>query len=68
MSLEIYTVYENPTDYPGKFVVRKFVLDKPTDWVKVADTLPEARATMPLGLFGMPRDPSDDPKIIETWF
>lgn len=64
----IWTVYENPTDFPGKFVARLWDLDQPTDQIKVADTLREIRAElMPLGLHRLERQPEDDPHILETW-
>jgi hypothetical protein len=28
--MDIWTVYENPSDYPGRFVARRFILDQPT--------------------------------------
>lgn len=67
MSLEIWTVYENPRDYPGMFVARKFILDKPTDDVQVAPTLEGLRDRLPSGLTCLTRHPTDDPCIVETW-
>lgn len=32
------------------------------------DSLEEARAKVPPGLYRMPRHPSDDPVIVESWF
>ena len=65
--LEIWTVYENPSDHPGKFVVRKFHLDQPTDVHHVEDTLEAARKHVPFGLIRLPRSAGDDPVILEVW-
>lgn len=69
MGLEIFVVYENPSDFPGKMVVRKFINDKPTlEPLCVEDTLEEAREKIPKGLFRMDRMADDDIVIVETWF
>lgn len=68
----IYVVYDNPSDYPGKFVVRR---QTPINGIVVAEnkpmiiasTLEEARAAIPRDLMRFPRDPSDDPVIVESW-
>ena len=70
--LYLWTVYDNPTDFPGQFVVRRFTVtaaevrrgDNP--W-SVKDTLEEARKTLPPGLVCMGRTSLDDSKIVETW-
>ncbi len=72
--LLMFTIYENPTDYPGKFVARRFavtaagVMPEP-DPLAVVDTIEEARAAIPdrEGLVCMRRNPSDEPQIVETW-
>ncbi len=38
-----------------------------TDDLLQDDTLDALRSRLPPGLFQMPRAPSDDPTIIETW-
>lgn len=63
----IWTIYDHPTDYPDKFVARKFILDKPTSEVIIADTLEELREMLPLGLSCFNRSVTDDPVIVETW-
>ena len=50
--LSIYTVYNNPTDYPGKFVVRRYVSESGRtiadfEPLLVCDTLDQARAAIP---------------------
>jgi hypothetical protein len=75
--LRLWTIYSNPTDYPGKFVTRESVITAghvrtrvtPT---AVVDSLEEARAAAQAAsayvLVRQERHPSDDPKIVETWF
>lgn len=71
----IFTVYENPRDYPGKFVVRRsFVgggsakaLPDP-DPLIVADSLEAARGAIPRStVTRWDRHPEDEPQIIEAW-
>jgi len=71
-----WNVYKNPTDYPGKYVVRRWKIGgdglrgvviydaKPC---YVGDTLEEARASIPEGCTMLPRDGRDDPCIHEVW-
>ena len=68
----MWTVYENPSDYPGKFVARKFVIGRGTfepslNDVHVADTLEAVRGMIPVGLVCTRRQPDDDPCIVEVW-
>lgn len=68
--LEMWVISERPSDFPTKFVARKFEVTnvpKPTDETKVADTLEEVRGMLPPGLFCLARDPADEPQIVETW-
>lgn len=68
MSLPIYVIYQSPSDYPGKFVTRLWKGPKPQQEPEVvADTLEEARAAVPQGLYRMQRAQSDDPVIVESW-
>ena len=70
--LETYTVYRNPADYPGRYVVRRFVcaagrpIPDPTP-VSVSTSLTDARNAIPGRLVRFPRDPTDEPAIVETW-
>jgi hypothetical protein len=68
-----YTVYRNPRDYPGRFVVRRWRVraggaleTERTTWA-VEHTLEAARATIPPNLYRMERHPDDDPVIVEVW-
>lgn len=66
--LEIWTVYNDPLDYPGKVVARLWINDTPTEKVIVADTLPVVRKRLAnKGFYRLPRAAEDDPKIVETW-
>lgn len=71
--LTMYVVTENPRDYPGKFVVRESLIVRgrtepvPGGVVVVADTLGDARAALPDGLYNLGRQPGDDPVIVEVW-
>lgn len=69
--LTMLTIYWDPSDYPGRFVVRRWTAtNPPTPDPKacaVCLTLTEARAAVPDGLVRIPRHPTDDPVIIETW-
>lgn len=66
-----YTIYENPSDYPGKYVVRRMwpqrgVLVMEED-CRVEDTLEAARAHVPAGSVLIGPSPGDDPVIKEVW-
>jgi hypothetical protein len=65
----LWTVYENPTDYPGKFVARLFDGTTPTANVIIADDLETIRDMMRFkyGMVKLMRSPCDDPKIVEVW-
>jgi hypothetical protein len=67
--LVIYTVYDRPTDFPDKWVVRKFLAGEKTNEHWTYDHLNAARAPMVrMGLTRFPAHPTDDPVIYETWF
>jgi len=70
--ITMYAIYDHPKDYPNDFVVRRWraIRGQP-----IADVLPTAvckdletaRNLIPTGLVQIPRSPSDDPVILETW-
>jgi hypothetical protein len=68
----MYTIYDHPRDYPEKFVVRRCVVMATGEIEHLdgyaCDTLEQARALVPPGLFCQPRQTEDDPVIVETWF
>jgi hypothetical protein len=66
-----HIVYFNPSDYPGKYVIRKvFIedgkirLDKNEIYVTSYALVKEF---IPKGLVRISRHPDDDPVIVETW-
>jgi hypothetical protein len=66
----IWVVYDSPSDYPGQFVARMFVLDKPTQTVLTEPTLGDLRALLLMlypDLYCIPRQADDEPQIIEVW-
>jgi hypothetical protein len=65
--LPIWVVYDSPVDLPGRFVARKWLNDHPTGELLQGKSLNEVREKLPLGLYCVKRDPSDDPKIVESW-
>jgi hypothetical protein len=72
-NLAIWTIYDSPRDYPGLFVARLFLIcigelePVGTGKVFLAETLEGVRNQLPPGLYRMPRDPSDEPAIVESW-
>lgn len=69
-----YVVYDRPHDMPTKVVVRGYIMPRgeaaayPTNWFRVYNNLEAARAELGQSdLHPVARDPSDDPKIIESW-
>lgn len=65
--MPLITVYNSPTDYPGKFVARLWDIDKPTAFVATADTLDELRDSIPDAMHRLDRRQDDDPCIVEVW-
>ncbi|MFC7462310.1 hypothetical protein [Hydrogenophaga defluvii] len=66
-ALPIWVVYDNPVDFPGRFVARKWLNDTPTAETLQSSTLEELRSRLPPGLYRLERADSDDAKIVETW-
>lgn len=62
-----WTIYEHPKDYPDKFVARKFILDRPTKEILIAESLEEIRKLVSVGKICFNRHETDDPVIVETW-
>jgi hypothetical protein len=66
--LSMWTIYRSPADHPGKYVARRFELDRPNRDVLIADNLVEVRAPLlARGLYRLDRYPDDDPVIVEVW-
>jgi len=78
-SLTVYfmwVVTYNPSDFPGLYVVRKFLLSKaedgtvandPTSDCWSAETIDAVREKIPDGHTCVPRRPHYDPVIVEVW-
>lgn len=74
-SLTVWVVYFNPRDYPGKFVLRGQDVfpgqDEPVPQTGclVRDTIEDIRQPLEeRGLYREPRQPQDDPAIVEVWY
>ena len=66
--ITIWTIYQSPSDYPDRWVLRAFdVPGGPRQECVVCDTLDQVRACVPPGLFRLSRMPNDEPQIYETW-
>lgn len=69
--IDQWVVYFNPSDYPGKWVVRKFTIVagriEASDALHVCSSCSEARENIPLGLACIPRHAQDEPHIVEAW-
>jgi hypothetical protein len=70
--MRLFTVYWNPSDYPGCYVVREWVTvdGKPMPAVvphAVTSDLDSARQTIPAWAVRLARGVDDDPVIVETW-
>lgn len=65
-----YTVYESPLDFPGKYVIRQFVIrvngTRPLTGF-VCDTIEQARSLVPDGMVRLMRTPQDHPSVVEVW-
>jgi hypothetical protein len=71
--LAMWTIFASPRDYPGKYVLRRFLIGPDgctpdAAPLAVVDSLVEARRALPRGLFRQERDAADSPSVVETWF
>lgn len=70
--MRMFVIYDNPSDYPDKFVVREHQVHRDSTHTAslqctVFDTLDGARRSLPQGLYRLTRSPDDDPVIVEVW-
>lgn len=70
--LEMWTVYDHPTDWPDGYIARKWVIlptgPHATDECIVATGVSAIRNRFEeMGLVKLARSPEDDPSIMETW-
>lgn len=67
-----FTIYAHPRDYPAGYMVRCWAVfpgapEPRPQAAMVATSLEAARGLVPRGLYRLPREPTDDPCIVETW-
>lgn len=65
--LNLWTVYDHPSDFPHSYVARRFELDQPTGDIIQGELQIIRKSFRICGLYCLKRHPADDPKIIETW-
>ncbi len=69
--LSIYTIFNNPLDYPNKVVVRQFKIKAGkigvTDNIVLCDSVEEARNKIPKNLSVLMRSPNDHTSVVESW-
>jgi len=71
--LAMWTVYDHPTDYPDKYVARRFDVGRdgpvPSESIIIMDDLGRLRDMLAfeMHLTCLTRSEGDDPKIVETW-
>ena len=63
----LITVYNDPAEFPGKYVARLFNGRQGTHLVAVADTLAEILKAKPKEMIRVQKHETDSPKVIETW-
>jgi hypothetical protein len=73
-TLKMYTVYCRPDDFPDKYVVREWIIEKGVaksgELVTIAKNYEEVcsfRAEHFGGVYVMPRQKGDAPAIVEVW-
>lgn len=72
--MDMWVIYENPSDFPGLFVARKHEIrcgtHNPTEEYYTAKLLKILRVWVQgksPGCIRIPRDSKDDPTIVESW-
>ncbi len=69
----MFVIYDSPSDYPGKYVVRRWCIAPGGEVRPDADptattyTLRQARSKIPSHYKRMARHPYDDACIVEVW-
>jgi len=73
MSMTMWVLYDHPRDCPDAYVAREWLFERdrviPTESVIKAPELETLREIMltQMGKTCLPRNPTDDPVIIESW-
>ena len=69
--INFFTIYDSPSDFPGRFVVRRHELSRsfhgPRELLGEARNLADARKLVPSGAHNLGRECGDEPQIVETW-
>jgi len=71
--LPMFAIYHNPKDYPGRFVVRRWLIlpggdiQPDPEPLAVTFTLEWARLEVPGNCWRLERHDMDDPCIVEVW-
>jgi hypothetical protein len=70
--LSLWTVYDHPRDFPKNYVARRHEIHSgrvvPTDDLLICSELAAIRENLAeRGLTVLPRQPQDDPVIVEVW-
>lgn len=69
--LRMWTIYHGAADIVSPYCTREWVVTRngqaPAGPPAPAHSLAEAQELVPPGLHRIPRSPSDDPVIVETW-
>ena len=67
-SIPLFVIYNNPSDFPGKYVCRLYDAAQAIKFATVSNTLEDARKTIPPGEYlRIPAEKWDDPVIAEIW-
>lgn len=70
-ALTIWTIYRNPSDHPGKWVLRGHDIGPGTVTARpacyITDSYDALLSSLPLGAQPLPHFSDDDPAIYETW-
>jgi hypothetical protein len=72
--MKLFVIYDHPTDFPDKFVLRVWIVDfandgqvRPLSVHFLSETLEGVRQYVPRGMINAGRKDDDDPKIKEVW-
>lgn len=65
--MDIYVVYEKPSDYPDHFAVRRYQMQEVVGSPLLAESLEEARNKIPRGRVNVGRTHGDVPSLVEVW-
>jgi hypothetical protein len=68
-ALTMWVVYDRPSDFPTEAIARRFDMQtqRPTEDTLRAPSLEALRGQLPSNATVLPRQPGDDPVIVECW-